>query len=227
MNDSIQINDLKFSYKKEEIIIDIPDLRIKKSEKVFIFGSSGSGKSTLLNLMAGVISPTDGEVKILDRGLSKLTRSERDKIRGDHIGYIFQSFNLIPYLTIYENIMLPIKNSKLRSSKVENDFDLEVKRLATHLKIDKYLNKSVTKLSVGQQQRVAVARALIGSPEIIIADEPTSSLDEDVTDSFMKLLLEEHERRKFSLVFVSHDQRLARYFDREISLLSLNKGSIS
>jgi len=225
LSSSISIKDLEFSYPSSGPILNIADLEIKQSEKVFIHGPSGSGKSTLLNLMAGVLSPTQGQVTILGKPIGTLGQGQRDTLRGDHIGFIFQSFNLISYLTIYENILLPIKTSKLRASKLEKNTDEEIKRLAKHLKLEEYLHKQVTQLSVGQQQRVAVARALMGSPEIVIADEPTSSLDEDVTDSFMKLLLEEHESRKFSLVFVSHDKRLATYFDREIALSEINKRS--
>lgn len=222
MSSPIVLKDLSFSYQNSGVILDISSLEIKESEKVFIYGPSGSGKSTLLNLMAGVLSPSQGEISILDHKLHEMGQSQRDSLRGNHIGFIFQSFNLISYLTIYENILLPLKSSKLRASKLDHTIDQEIKRLAQHLKLEEHLHKRVTQLSVGQQQRVAVARALMGSPEVVIADEPTSSLDEDVTDSFMKLLLEEHELRKFALVFVSHDKRLAKYFDREISLVELN-----
>lgn len=221
MNVPIEIEQLKFSYQKNENILNIPHLKISEGEKVFIYGPSGSGKSTLLNLMSAVISPTSGTIKILGKNLSSLGNTGRDHLRGNHIGYIFQSFNLIPYLSIYENILLPLKSSKVRASRVTN-LDDEIKRIATHLKLQDHLNKRVTQLSVGQQQRVAVARALIGSPEIIIADEPTSSLDEDVTESFMELLLEEQKNRQFTLVFVSHDRRLAKFFDREVSLIEIN-----
>jgi putative ABC transport system ATP-binding protein len=227
LSNSIEIKNLKFSYGKTDQILDISSLEIKENEKIFIFGPSGSGKSTLLNLLAGVIVPNSGDITVLEKDIASLSQNARDKMRGDHIGFIFQSFNLIPYLTIYENIILPLKTSKLKSSKIKGDIDGEIKRLASHLKLEDYLQKRVTQLSVGQQQRVAVARALIGRPEVVIADEPTSSLDDDVTDSFMNLLLEEHKERKFSLVFVSHDRRLAKYFDREVSLEDINKRRIS
>jgi putative ABC transport system ATP-binding protein len=224
LSNSIEIKELNFSYTKSETILNISSLEIKENEKVFIFGPSGSGKSTLLNLIAGVTAPTSGDITILGENISNLAQGERDKMRGDHIGFIFQSFNLIPYLTIYENIIIPIKASKLKKNRLVEEVEREVKRLASHLKLENYLEKRVTQLSVGQQQRVAVARALIGRPEVVIADEPTSSLDDDVTDSFMKLLLEEHRERNFSLIFVSHDRRLAKYFDREISLAEINQG---
>ena len=223
MINSIKIKDLKFSYKKNEVILDIPILVINKNEKVFIHGPSGSGKSTLLNLMAGVLTPTLGEVTILGKNLALMSQSEKDKMRGDHIGFIFQNFNLISYLTIYENILLPLKSSKLRTSQLDRNISEEISRLAENLKIKDYLHKRITQLSVGQQQRVAVARALIGGPEIVIADEPTSSLDEDVTDSFMQLLLEEYKKKKFSLIFVSHDKRLSKYFERKIFISEISE----
>lgn len=222
MKPSIELKDVNFSYNDQNKILSNLNLSILKSEKVFIHGASGAGKSTLLNLIGGVLSPIEGSVEILDQDLSKLSVGKKDKFRGDNIGFVFQNFNLIPYLTIHENILLPLKVSKKRSKGILGEIDSEIKRIAKHLKIHEFLDKRVTELSVGQQQRVAVARALVGNPEIIIADEPTSSLDEDVTDSFMQLLIEEQKSKKFTLVFVSHDKRLAKFFDREISLKSIN-----
>ena len=224
MSLAISLKDVCFSYDSDVPVLNIESLSVDCGEKVFINGPSGSGKSTLLNIISGVLSPTSGELSILEHNPNKLSNGDKDKLRGDNIGFVFQSFNLIPYLTIYENILLPIKASKIKRLKVANKLDEEINRISTHLKIKDFLHKRVTELSIGQQQRVAVARALIGDPEIIIADEPTSSLDEDVTDSFMKLLIEEHEKKKFTLVFVSHDRRLAKYFDREIALLDINNG---
>lgn len=222
MNNAISISDLCFSYKKKYQILNIPSLQIKEGEKVFIYGPSGSGKSTLLNIMAGVLAPTKGNISILGQNLSDLSQGTRDILRGNHIGFIFQNFNLISYLTTYENILLPLKSSKHRYLKIKDKVFAEISRIAKHLELDEFLDRPVTKLSIGQQQRVAVARALIGGPEVIIADEPTSSLDDEVTDSFMKLLLEEHKEKSFTLIFVSHDKRLAKYFDRQISLLEIN-----
>lgn len=227
MKNSIYLKDITFSYGKDKSVISIPEFSIQKAEKVFIHGPSGSGKSTLLNLIAGVIKPDSGELEILETKTQNLSLGQKDKFRGDHIGFVFQSFNLIPYLTIYENILLPLKSSKKRYLKIKDNIDSEIKRIATHLKIDSFLEKRVTELSIGQQQRVAVARALVGDPEIVIADEPTSSLDDEVTDSFMQLLIDEHREKKFTLLFVSHDKRLAKFFDRDISLLEINQGSVS
>lgn len=224
MNPSIEIKDLSFSYNGKDQILSIPNFSVNAGEKVFVYGNSGSGKSTLLNIISGVLGTNNGTLNLLGQDIRSLSTSKRDRFRGDHIGFVFQSFNLIPYLTIYENILLPLKTSKKRSSKITKNLQAEISRITTHLKIDQFLDKKVSELSVGQQQRVAVARALIGNPEIIIADEPTSSLDEDVTDSFMKLLLDEHQKNNFTLLFVSHDKRLAKYFDREVSLAEINSG---
>jgi len=224
MGTSIELKDVSFSYDQSSPVLDIKSLIINSGEKLFIHGPSGSGKSTLLNLIAGVIDPQSGTIGILGTEFSSLSIGQKDQFRGEHIGFVFQNFNLVPYLTIYENIILPLKSSKKRNSKIPNGLEAEVQRITSHLKIDGFLNKRVTELSIGQQQRVAVARALIGDPEIIIADEPTSSLDDDVTDGFMKLLLEEHQRKQFTLLFVSHDKRLSKYFDREIPLAQVNAG---
>mgnify|MGYP006431420009 CR=1 FL=1 len=225
MKSSIVLKDIDFSYNQKDNVLSITDLNILDGEKVFIYGPSGSGKSTLLNLIAGVISPNKGSLNILGENINKLSMGKKDRFRGDHIGFVFQNFNLITYLTIYENILLPLKSSKKRFSKIVGSIDSEIKRIATHLKIDAFLDKRVTQLSIGQQQRVAVARALVGNPEIVIADEPTSSLDEDVTDSFMQLLIDEHRKQNFTLLFVSHDRRLSKFFDREIALFEINQGA--
>lgn len=219
----ISLSQVNYQYALGQDVLKIKDLHINPEEKVFIHGPSGSGKSTLLNLLAGVLSPLAGEVKILGHSLREINQSQRDRLRGDHIGYIFQSFNLIPYLTIAENISLPCRVSSVRRSRLQKSIEDEIQTYAHFLGIEKFLNKKVTDLSVGQQQRVAVARALIGNPEIIIADEPTSSLDSDMVDKFMELILHEHQAKKFTLVFVSHDQRLQKYFDRLISLRDINQ----
>ena len=222
MNSIIKLNNVKFSYEIESPILDISDFSVQSGEKIFIFGPSGSGKSTLLNLLAGIISATDGSVSVLGRDLVRATGFQRDRFRGDHIGFIFQDFNLVPYLTIYENIILPLVSSKLRREKVGGNLEHEVERLTSHLDLSSTLNKRVTSLSMGQQQRVAAARALIGAPEVVISDEPTSSLDDVSTDNFMKLLLREQQDLGFVLVFVSHDKRLEKYFDRSIPISDFN-----
>ena len=223
---SIFIKDLKFSYgktssNKAPLVLNIETLEILNGEKVFIYGPSGYGKSTLLNIMAGVLEIKTGEVQVLETDLHSVSQSSRDHLRGENIGYIFQIFNLIPYLNIKENIVLPCLINKKRAAVI--DFYAQADELIKTLGLTEHAEKNVTDLSIGQQQRVAAARALIGNPKLIIADEPTSSLDEKNTSEFMNLLLSEWEKRRFTLVFVSHDSSLKKYFPRTISLPDINK----
>lgn len=222
----IELNNIQFSW-KETLILNIEHLHIKANEKVFIQGLSGSGKSTLLNLMAGVIIPQKGKVIINNKHLSTMKNSQRDNFRANHIGVIFQQFNLIPYLNLIENIILPCKFSLSRKEKAlksSKTLEEEAIRLLHNLGIDSssILLRSVSELSIGQQQRVAIARALIGSPEIIIADEPTSALDSEHKTSFVKMLFDECEKENITLVFVSHDESLKRHFQRCIKLSTIN-----
>lgn len=222
----IELNKMQFSW-KETLILNIEHLQIKANEKVFIQGVSGSGKSTLLNLMAGVITPQRGEIIIKGSHLNAMKSAQRDSFRANHIGFIFQQFNLIPYLNLIENIILPCKFSLLRKEKAlkhSKSLEEEAIRLLANLGISAsaILKRSVSELSIGQQQRVAIARALIGSPDIIIADEPTSALDSEHKASFVKMLFDECEKENITLVFVSHDESLKSYFQRCIKLGSIN-----
>lgn len=226
MTTSILIKDLKFSYKPHKnksapLVLAIDELEIKASEKVFLYGPSGYGKSTLLNILAGVLEVKSGHVEVLGKDLHLLPQGARDHLRGENVGYIFQIFNLIPYLNIKENIVLPCLINKKRGA--GTDFNAQADELIETLGLTEHAFKNVTDLSIGQQQRVAAARALIGNPQLIIADEPTSSLDEKNTAEFMNLLLNEWEKRRFTLIFVSHDTRLKNYFPRTISLPDINK----
>ncbi len=227
-NPIVEINNLRFSWgSRAEPVLDIESLTIEPGQSLFIQGPSGSGKTSLLNLIGVVTAPDSGVVKILDQDVSELRGSAKDKFRADHVGFIFQQFNLVPYLSVLENVTLPCHFSKLRKSKTENH-DIEARRLLTDLGMarDNLLNKPVTELSVGQQQRVAAARALIGNPEIIIADEPTSALDSDAREAFIELLFQECKQSNSTLVFVSHDGSLAKLFDQQIDLPTINQASI-
>ena len=199
--------------------LEIPELTVAKGERLFVQGASGSGKSTLLSLLAGVVTPQQGTVNVLGEALHALPSTQPDRFRADHLGYIFQQFNLVPYLTVIENVTLPCRFSKLRRRNAPQP-TAEAIRLLTHLGMQEeaLLHKPVTELSVGQQQRVAAARALMGSPQLIIADEPTSSLDSDNRAAFIELLFKECAREESTLIFVSHDASLANDFDRTIKL---------
>jgi len=216
---AVEIHDIVFQYGKHPPILNISKLEIKKGEKIFIYGPSGSGKTTLLGLLAGVLPPQKGSIRILGEKLEKMSASKRDHFRGNHLGYIFQMFNLIPYLSVEENIRLSADLNPLRKKKV-HPHDLAI--LAQSLGIETLLTRKVTELSVGQQQRVAAARSLYGSPEIIIADEPTSALDYDHREKFLELLFSECKKTNATVLFVSHDRQLEKFFDRCISLKEIN-----
>jgi putative ABC transport system ATP-binding protein len=201
---------------------------LERGQKVFLMGPSGCGKTTLLSLIGGVVVPQNGEVRILGKIVNKLPSSSRDRFRADHVGYIFQLFNLISYLSVLDNVLLPLSFSYERRRRLREksvDPSEEAKRLLEGLGIDvkTYGSRSISQLSVGQQQRVAAARALLGDPEIIIADEPTSALDADNRSAFINLLSEECSRHGSTLLFVSHDRSLASHFDQQLSLSTLNR----
>ena len=220
---AVRIKDLKFSYGNTPDVLSIADFEINRGERLFLHGPSGTGKTTLLGLLAGILEAKSGSIEILGRSYATLKGTERDHFRGSHIGYIFQMFNLIPYLNVQDNIILPCNISKERLKRLGDKApESAAKEVAGHLQIDDLLNKKVTALSVGQQQRVAAARALMGSPELIIADEPTSALDSDRREIFLNLLFKEVERTGATILFVSHDKSLAPLFSRTLSLREIN-----
>ena len=208
-------------------VLDIPDFQVEKGEKVFVQGPSGSGKSTLLGILGGVLLPQTGDVHILGHRLNGMRGRRRDSFRATHIGFIFQMFNLLPYLSLVENVLLPCHFSRQRQRKAQQhtgDLQAEAARLLTDLGLDETLHGNyATQLSVGQQQRVAVARALIGRPELLIADEPTSALDADAQEGFLKLLFQECHATNTTVIFVSHNAALAEQFDRSVELVEINR----
>jgi len=184
-------------------------------------GPSGTGKSTLLNLICGVVSADEGAVEVLGTDLGSLSRGGRDRFRAEHVGVVFQMFNLVPYLSIIDNVLLPLRFApeRARRTRRSGGEEAEARRLLAALALDPALHpRPVTELSVGQQQRVAAARALVGGPELLIADEPTSALDQDRQAAFLSLLFGELERIGATLIMVSHDIRLATQFDEVVRL---------
>ncbi|MBN8731296.1 MAG: ABC transporter ATP-binding protein [Acidobacteria bacterium] len=221
---AIEMEDARFSYRGGPEIVRIGGLRVEAGEHVFIFGPSGSGKTTLLGLLAGVLRATSGRVSILGQDLTAMKPSGRDAFRASHIGYIFQLFNLIPYLSVRDNITLPCRlNAERRRRLNGTPMEEAAGRIATHLGMGSLLGENVSRLSVGQQQRVAAARSLMGTPELVIADEPTSSLDFDHRERFVELLFQECREANSTLIFVSHDQSLMPMFHRTVSLTEINE----
>jgi putative ABC transport system ATP-binding protein len=227
-NPVIKINDIHFRYnnKAANDVLYIADLQVYEGEHLFIQGASGSGKTSLLNLITGINQPYKGSVQVLGQPLQNLSSMQCDQFRVDFLGIIFQQFNLLPFLSVLENVQLPCWFSAKRRRLAGNsssELKQTAMRLLTELSLsDTLFNQPANTLSVGQQQRIAVARALIGQPKIIIADEPTSSLDTDNRERFLELLFLEADKQKSTVVFVSHDSYIAPYFSRVIDLSQIN-----
>lgn len=221
---AVFLSALGFQWAPGHPVLDVPSLRIDRGERVFLYGPSGSGKSSLLGVIGGVLVPHTGTVRLLGTDLPSLSPSARDRFRADHVGFIFQMFNLLPYLSVLDNVALAARFSARRRQRAGN-LHREARRLLGALGMDRpsLLGRPVTRLSIGQQQRVAAARALFGRPDVLIADEPTSSLDADARESFLSLLMQESEAAGTTLLFVSHDRSLGRLFDRSLALDDLNR----
>lgn len=201
--------------------LDLPALQIQRGQTVFLRGPSGSGKSSLLGLAAGVLLASSGQVCLLGQDWRVLGPSARDRRRADHLGIVFQQFNLLPYLSVLDNVRLPLRFSRRRAQAAPAR---AAEALLDQVALPATLwGARADELSVGQQQRVAAARALIGAPDMVIADEPTSALDEPLRDAFMDLLLGHCRAAGAALLFVSHDPRLAQRFDTVLDLPSLNR----
>ena len=220
MNENIiKIDSVRFYWsKKSNFKIFIQNLEIKKGEKVLLLGESGSGKTTLLSLLCGFLNPLSGTISINGNEINKLSSKSKDEYRADNIGIIFQQFNLLPYAGVIDNILLPLYFSKVRSNSIINPQETAL-QLCKQLRLPDDINDyKANRLSVGQQQRVAVARALIGNPSLIIADEPTSSIDTEAQQIFLDLMFEQIYKNKSTLLMVSHDKSLSSRFDRLIDI---------
>ena len=228
---SIQLTDIVFRWKPDAApVLDIPELTIVAGERLLIQGPSGSGKTTLLSLLGGIATPQSGSVEIHGTTLSALRGAQRDAFRADCIGFVFQMFNLVPYLSLIDNVTLPCRFSNARRQAAllsSPTLNQEATRLLGQLELDteNLAGRPVTELSTGQQQRVAVARALIGAPPLVIADEPTSALDTDARRNFLDLLFREVNNANATLIFVSHDCDLSPRFDRTVPLTSINQAA--
>ena len=198
--------------------LEVPQFRVARRESVLLVGESGSGKSTLLSLICGIVTAQSGQVTVRGTDLATLRAGARDRFRAEQIGVIFQQFNLLPYGSVADNILLPLSFAPERRRRA-GDARAGAEHLCKALGLPTELLASPAwRLSVGQQQRVAVARALIGRPPLIVADEPTSALDAATQDNFLGLLFEQTSEAGSALLMVSHDERLAPRFDRVLRL---------
>lgn len=206
---TVAVNNLEFAYQSDRPLLRIENFVMKSGEHCFIHGASGSGKSTFLGLLSGMLLPRQGEVWIKGENIVAMSARQRDRFRGCSIGYLAQMFNLIPYLSALDNICLPFA---LHGAPFDFARRKRLKELIEILDLSSFLDRSARELSVGQQQRVAAARAFILEPSLVIADEPTSSLDEKQKNNLIQCLMDMAERRSISLIVASHDLELRKYF---------------
>lgn len=214
---SLKIQNLEFSY-DEKPFIKITDFRLSAGERVFLEGSSGSGKTTVLEILSGVLSPQKGDYFLDDICISKLNLKMKDQLRRDHISLIFQNFNLVPYLSVKENLLLPFTlgcSYPGSEAQVHEKMNHMIQRLG----LESMVTQPVSKLSHGQAQRVAAIRAFIKKPKLLLADEPTSALDFQSRDAFLKLLFELCDENQTMLLFVSHDPTLKTLFNKTVKML--------
>jgi putative ABC transport system ATP-binding protein len=219
--DAIKLHNLNYTFQGSSLpVLSIPAWQVARNERVFLQGESGSGKSTLLGLLAGLQLPTLGEVEILGARMSALGAGKRDRFRAKHLGVVFQQFNLIPYLSALENVLLAAQfgTSDRRGARQRAIGLLESVNLPSSLH-----DRKAAALSIGQQQRVAIVRALINEPSLLLVDEPTSALDHNNRDAFLALLFDMLADMDCAMVFVSHDPTIGRLFDKHVRLAELNQ----
>lgn len=214
---ALTLNDVRFRWPgRSSFGLSVPEFRLEQGASVLLLGESGSGKSTLLSLICGIVTADTGRVAVGGTDLSALRAGARDRLRAERIGVIFQQFNLLPYASVSDNILLPLRFAPERRRRAAPG---EAEALCTALGLPAGITAAAAgRLSVGQQQRVAVARALIGQPPLIVADEPTSALDAATQDAFLGLLFDRIAATGSSLLMVSHDERLGARFDRVVHL---------
>ncbi len=218
----IHINNMSYRWdSKSSPVIDIESWSVT-SDSCFIYGASGCGKSSFLNILSGISVASNGEVSVLGENLSKLSSRKRDRFRAKNIGVIYQQFNLLPYLNGLDNILLATSLSKSNSHGVID----RVHQLLDSLKLPQsVLREKPMHLSVGQQQRLAIIRALVNQPKMILADEPTSSLDSANRDAFIEVLLQECSNNQCKLVFFSHDLGLKDNFSHSENFEQINRAA--
>ena len=204
----LQVENLRFRYGSDNPLLHFPDLSVGAGDSLLLLGESGCGKTTFLNLLAGLLRPESGSVRIGSTDLSALSDARLDRFRGEHIGLIYQQSYFLDALTAGENLLLsPFGRDKQRAASLSHD-----------LGIAPLLRKYPRQLSTGERQRLTIARALMGKPKVLLADEPTSALDDGNTDRVVELLVDAARTAKAALLIVTHDNRLRRQFDNFIEL---------
>ena len=210
----VVLESLFFQYPDSQFQLNIDNLGFDQGSKSAIIGTSGYGKTTMLNIIAGIITPQKGSVKVKDQMINTLGDAERRNFRIQHIGFIFQDFKLIPYLNVMDNILLPYRINSTIS--MNNETMQSALSIAEELGIDDKMKKYPAKLSQGEKQRVAICRALLNRPSLILADEPTGNLDPENKKRIMDILFDSVEKFKATLITVTHDHEMLKGFDRVI-----------
>ena len=210
----IEIQQLEFSYPNSSFDLHVAELKIDSPCAAAIVGPSGSGKTTLLHLMAGILPPNKGRIAINGHAVSSMSDAGRRRFRLQHVGMVFQSFELIEYLTVLDNVLLPCRIGDAVS--LTNEIRDRARALLTAAGLEKHARRSVTKLSQGERQRVAICRALLTRPPVLLADEPTGNLDPATSEQILELLLKTVHEQNATLVMVTHDHSLLHHFDRTI-----------
>ncbi len=218
----IEANNLKKVYRVGELdltVIDNLSISINEGEFISFIGPSGSGKSTVLNMLGCLDTPTSGDIKINSQDITKLNKTQLANFRGEHIGFIFQNFNLIPVLTVYENIEYPLIMIQNLS---ETERKFRVEKLLKEVGMFEQKDKTPDKISGGQMQRVAIARALVTNPKIVFADEPTANLDSKTAHMIIELMKKIQKEHNTTFVFATHDEKIVANVDRLITLVDGN-----
>lgn len=215
----LQIEDLKFWYTGKGFQLEISNLKINKGSKVAILGKSGSGKTTLAHLISGILKPQSGLIRFMGQDISDLSDAERRAYRIKNIGFIFQEFELIEYLNVLDNLILPYKLNK--SLSLNEETINKAKAIARRIEIENKLHKHPNQLSGGERQRLATARALITSPALVIADEPTGNLDTQTANKVLSEIINQSSKSNSTLLMITHDPSLLESFDQVIDLNKL------
>ena len=217
----IELSNMRFQYPKSDFKLHINKLHFESGSKTAIIGPSGYGKTTMLNLLAGILLPESGEIKLEETLVNDLSEKERRNFRIQKIGFVFQDFRLIPYLNILDNILLPYRINSIL--KIENNTINSARKLAEDLSIGDKLRKYPAKLSHGERQRVAICRALMNKPPVILADEPTGNLDPENKRKIMEILFDYVQKYNSTLITVTHDHEMLKGFNNTINFSNFQK----
>ena len=212
----LQISDLHFQYPASDFKIEVSDIKITQGSKIAISGKSGSGKTTLIHLISGILKPQSGEILFFDKSITDMNDKEIRKHRISNIGFIFQEFELLDYLNVMDNLILPYKINK--SLSLDEEIKNKAKEIANRIGIGNKLDQHPKQLSGGERQRLAIARALITSPPLIIADEPTGNLDNKTSNIVMDEITDQVSYTNSTLIMISHNNELISSFDEIIDI---------